>query len=300
VVNNRVIPREEWGSRYAPSGYKRKIGALDKWLHHSVTVAPDVVPPYTDDYAAVRAIEAITEGRFKIGMAYTFLITPAGLVFEGHPIDQVGAHTGGRNTGSAGICLVGNYEKDDPTDAQMRALDWLLHHGKSQGWWQRANLQGGHRDTKATACPGRNAYMLIDDVNDGKFHDSADFVSNPITPSKPEPKGLKEDGFWGGATTRRAQQVLGTTVDGIVSSQPHPWKGANPGLTTGWEWTLDPEGSELIGAIQEILGVTKDYMIGPETITAFQKRMGTTADGELWRESPAIKELQRRLNKGKI
>jgi hypothetical protein len=295
-----VIPRAEWGARYAPSGYKRKIGALDKWLHHSVTVAPDVVPPYDDDYASVRAIESITEQRFGIGMAYTFLITPAGLIFEGHPVDQVGAHTGGYNTGSAGICLVGNYEKDDPTDAMMQSLDWLLHHGKDKGWWQRANLQGGHRDTKATACPGRNAYMLIDDVNDGKFHDGAEFVNNPIAPPKPESKGLKIDGLWAGLTTRRMQQVLGTTRDGVVSSQPLSWKADNPGLTGGWEWVFDPDGSEVVGALQEILDVKKDYMIGPKTISALQERMGTTVDGELWRKSPAIKELQRRLNKGRV
>ncbi len=62
----------------------------------------------------------------------------------------------------------------------------------------------------------------------------------------------------------------------------------------------EPEGSEVIGALQEVLGVKKDYMIGPKSISALQERMGTTVDGELWRESPAIKELQRRLNKGKI
>lgn len=299
-MTRRVIPRKEWGARYAPSGYMRKIGALDKWLHHSVTVAPDVVPPYTDDYAAIRAIESITEQRFGIGMAYTFLITPAGLIFEGHPVDQVGAHTGGFNTGSAGICLVGNYEDDDPTDAMMESLDWLLHHGKDKDWWQRANLQGGHRDTKATACPGRNAYALIDDINAGKFHDGAELISNPIQPSKPERKGLKIDGLWGEDTTRRMQEVLETTEDGTVSSQPDAWKDENPGLTTGWEWVEDPEGSEVIGALQIILGVKKDYMFGPKSISALQKRMGTTVDGELWRESPAIEELQRRLNKGKI
>jgi hypothetical protein len=110
----------------------------------------------------------------------------------------------------------------------------------------------------------------------------------------------KVDGFWGTDTTFLLQKVLGTPRDGIVSSQPVVWRSSNPGLTSGWDWDADPNGSRVISALQEVLGVKRDGMFGPDSIRAFQRRMGTTVDGELWRESPAIEELQRRLNKGKI
>lgn len=161
----QIITREAWGAKYAPGPYTRELGHLEQWLHHTVTVAPDVKPPFGDDYAAVRAVEAITEGRFGWGMAYTFLITPAGLIFEGHPIDRVGAHTQDHNTIGAGIAWVGNYDAHEPPAAMVSATAELLRHGKAEGWWSDVKLDGGHRDTKPTACPGKHAYALIDDIN---------------------------------------------------------------------------------------------------------------------------------------
>ena len=167
---HRIIPRKEWGARYQGGFYDRPVGNLRRYLHHSVTLAPDLVSPFTDDYAAVRELESIGQSRFKGGISYTFVISPAGLIFEGHGIGRIGSHTAGYNTVAAGICLIGNYEKDKPTTQQLAALDWLLHEGVRRRWWTSPTLTGGHRDTKSTACPGRNAYALIPAVNAGKYH----------------------------------------------------------------------------------------------------------------------------------
>src|SRR3546814_18712846 len=86
-----IITRPEWGARYANGFGLRTIGDLDVYLHHSVTIAPDLLPPFTDDYAAVRTLEAIGQSRFGRGISYHFPVTPAGLVFEGLGIDRIGA-----------------------------------------------------------------------------------------------------------------------------------------------------------------------------------------------------------------
>ena len=121
-----------------------------------------------------------------------------------------------------------------------------------------------------------------------------------VQPSKPAQTGLAVDGYWGAATTRALQKVLGTPVDGVVSSQSSAWKASNPGLTGGWEWVSAPKGSQVIAALQKKLGVTDDGLIGPNTIKALQKRMGTTQDGVLSKESTCITALQKRLQKGTI
>lgn len=120
--------------------------------------------------------------------------------------------------------------------------------------------------------------------------------------AKTNSKNLKADGYWGKATTRRLQQVMGTVADGEVWGQNSQWKASNPGLTSGWKWvpTARVKSSPVIAALQRKLGVAADGLIGPATIRALQRRVGGHADGVLWKKSPAIKQLQRRLNKGKI
>lgn len=160
-----IISRTRWGARH-PNGFRdRRLPATQAWLHHSVTIAPDVVPPFDDDYAAIRAIEAVGQQRFGGGISYTRLITPAGLIFEGHGIGREGSHTAGRNSIAVGYCLVGNYDTARPTDAQLRAVAWCLQHDHARGWLDAPQLDGGHRDLKATACPGRHAYAAIGRIN---------------------------------------------------------------------------------------------------------------------------------------
>lgn len=312
---HRIIPRSEWGAKYGFGPYTRPLGDLEKWLHHSVTVAPDTVPPYSDDYAAIRAIEAIGRQRFgSYGFPYTFAFTPAGLIFEGHPIDRVGAHTQGHNTKGAGFVLVGNYENMRPTTAQREAIAWTLRHGVERGWWKGTSLNGGHRDTKATACPGRYAYAEISEINRLAAAGGVELVDRTV-PASPSAIRLDVDGKWGSDTTTGLQVVFDLQYkDGIISRQPAVWEDDNPGLTTGWEWLESgyDQGSPTILALQEFFKAKGCYtgkldgLIGPKTITALQQYLASVgaydgdADGEIWKPSTTVKALQRRLNTGQL
>ena len=151
----------------------------------------------------------------------------------------------------------------------------------------------GHRDYMQTDCPGR-WYAILGQLGDGAAPAPAPAIA--VSPAaSPEP-----DGYWGADTTRALQRVLGTPVDGIVSSQSSAWRSQNPGLTSGWEWVSDPVGSQLIQALQRKLGVEADGLIGPGTIRALQQRMGTPQDGCLSDQSQCITVLQQRLQKGTI
>lgn len=308
----RFIQRPEWGARFEDGFGSRPVGNLDLYVHHSVTIAPNLLPPFTDDYAAVRELERIGENRFGRGISYHFPITPVGLVFEGLSIDRIGAAIANHNTPTANIVLVGNYDRDRPPRPMLEAIDWVMHEGAERGWWRQARIKGGHRDAPgaSTACPGRFAYDLIDNLNRGEYHRTGPIeVDNPLTPpSKPTvPSTLKEDGFWGSSTTRKGQKVLGTTVDGIVSSQARVWSSYNPGLTTGWQWVADPDGSEFIAAHQEVLKRRGHYkgkndgLAGPKYFRGLQMDLGMdVVDGSISERSPAVKALQRRLNQNRI
>jgi peptidoglycan hydrolase-like protein with peptidoglycan-binding domain len=166
-----IITRDQWGARF-PAGFgPRPARGLRAYEHHSVTIAPDLVAPFDDDYAAIRRIEEIGQERFGHGFSYQHAITPVGLVFEGCGIGRVGSAIAGYNTPSWNIVLVGNYQHKAPPKAMLQALTWLLHHGADQGWIDAPRLTGGHRDAPgaATACPGAKAHALIDDVNAGRY-----------------------------------------------------------------------------------------------------------------------------------
>ncbi|MBQ8662355.1 MAG: hypothetical protein IJ471_00700 [Eubacterium sp.] len=92
---------------------------------------------------------------------------------------------------------------------------------------------------------------------------------------------LKVDGEWGKDTTTKSQQVLDTTVDGIVSNQPVSCQKYVPNaLESSWEFerTNYKNGSELIRAIQALCGLTGrdvDGHCGKNTVTAMQKFLNT-------------------------
>ena len=109
---------------------------------------------------------------------------------------------------------------------------------------------------------------------------------------------LAVDGKWGTATTKRAQQVFKTTVDGMVTDQYACYKAQNPGLIS-FEWLNNPSsyGSELIRAIQKKVGANVDGHIGPNTIKKMQAWLGTVQDGCVSNPSDVVRALQKWLNK---
>ena len=109
---------------------------------------------------------------------------------------------------------------------------------------------------------------------------------------------ITEDGLWGPATTRLAQQVFGTPIDGVVSQQLSWWRDENPGLLDStFEW-LDymAGGSLLIAAIQRKVGANPDGYIGEETIRKMQAWLGTYQDGTVSNPSAMVKAFQHWLN----
>ena len=130
------------------------------------------------------------------------------------------------------------------------------------------------------------------------------FIYNPAPCCENAGNGaekLIEDGKWGTTTTKRLQQIFGTYVDGKISNQWKMYKTSNPGLMSGWDWLNRPngKGSQLIKAMQKWAGMPAsecDGEIGPATIKAFQKKLGTTVDGYVSNPSQMVKALQKWAN----
>lgn len=90
---------------------------------------------------------------------------------------------------------------------------------------------------------------------------------------KPTGKVIEEDGWWGKNTSYWLQKMLGTTPDGIISSQPMVNKQyCVNASTTSWEFTRShARGSDCILALQKLVGAEEDRFCGKETITKLQQ-----------------------------
>ena len=136
-------------------------------------------------------------------------------------------------------------------------------------------------------------------INDGENSvDPLPYLEGTKTFEKESDK-IEEDGIWGMATTKKAQKVFGTPIDGKVSNQYAKYKKDNPGLSNKtFEWKDKPNknGSLLIGAIQKLVGSKEDKFIGPDTIGNMQKFFGTPIDKKVSKPSLMVKVFQKWLN----
>lgn len=217
------------------------------------------------------------------GIGYHFYVRTTGEIYRGRPENTVGAHAVGANYNSIGICFEGNFSKEKMGEKQIKAGQELIAYLKEKYGISKVV---GHRDIDNSECPGKDFPM-------DKFTNV-----KPSKPSKPNKHKIDIDGKWGPATTRKAQEVFGTTVDGIVTDQYACYKSSNPGLIS-FEWLNNPSnyGSELIRAIQKKVGANVDGHIGPETIKKMQKWLGTIQDGCVSNPSDMVRAFQRWLNK---
>lgn len=153
-----------------------------------------------------------------------------------------------------------------------------------------------HSMYSATACPGNYLRSKMDYIAE-KVNEKLNNATD-ISDKKEEKKHIiDEDGKWGTDTTKKAQEVFKTTVDGMVTDQRKEYKAKNPGLVS-FEWKSNPTGySELIKAIQKKVGANVDGWIGTETIKKMQKYFGTIQDGCVSNPSDVVRAFQKWLNK---
>ena len=96
------------------------------------------------------------------GVGYHYVIHADGSIYEGRPLDRMGAHIRGRNATTIGICVMGNFEEHHPTEEQMIATGKLVVYLINKFAEQGQNLSVvRHRDLAATLCPGKNFRYII-------------------------------------------------------------------------------------------------------------------------------------------
>lgn len=127
---NTAIPPEIWRDGLEAPSYTPDVTEVEHVvIHHSATTN-DI----NDPYAAVRSIyiyHTQVNGWSDIG--YNYLVAPDGTVFQGRddmgladPDNIIGAHMCGVNSNTMGICVIGNFTEQMPTENALDALAELV------------------------------------------------------------------------------------------------------------------------------------------------------------------------------
>ncbi|QNL22735.1 N-acetylmuramoyl-L-alanine amidase [Hyphobacterium sp. CCMP332] len=164
-------------------------------IHHSA--GSNTATDYTEVVRNIYLYHTGVNGWDDIG--YNYLIAQDGTLFHGrdgqnlYSDDNVrGAHFCGKNTGTMGVCLLGDYTTVVPTLAALSTLEDLLLWKLNKESLQPADsarhpLPGGaylgrvvgHQDGCATACPGTFLYADIPGIIDSLENR----IDNCLTPS---------------------------------------------------------------------------------------------------------------------
>ena len=148
-----VMGRDRWRARYGADAPQHT--PMKMTVHHSAG------SPSHTDANVLGQIQGWENDHMKRGfgrMGYHWVINGLGSVVEGTGTELVGSHTLANNRGNVGICLAGNFDKQEPTDKMLASLVGLMSYvGARYDMDTRSpDFVRGHEHYVRKACPGNH------------------------------------------------------------------------------------------------------------------------------------------------
>ncbi len=192
-----IVTRAQWGAAPARCAWDAAPALKGGVVHHTVntndyTSTAQVMQLIRNDQAFHQA--SAPDGNGWCDLGYNFLVDKWGNVYEGAAgsLEKalIGAHTGGFNTGTVGVAMVGTYTSTAPPEAQLDGVAKIIAYRLARYGVDPAGTATftaasrtaggrfaagqsvvlpkifGHRDTHQTECPGGLAYGRLAHVQD--------------------------------------------------------------------------------------------------------------------------------------
>lgn len=219
AASPQIYSRADWGAPAqicTPDVARTVVGAV---LHHTAG---------SDSYSTVaEAMQQIrNDAQFHISsrgwcdIGYNFIVDKWGNIYEGraNSLDQpvIGVHTGGFNTGTVGVAMLGTYDAAPSAATQAavaRIVGWrlgaygvdpqgsMIYHTGAGENSRYANEDValprvfGHRDTAFTACPGQGGWNALPSIR-AMARDASASNSRSIGAQPVESPGTFRGGFF--------------------------------------------------------------------------------------------------------
>ena len=195
IENRKLYPKE-----FVPARTVRKKGdETYRWaleyskevkllvVHHTAIENTGDDRDSEERMRALYEMHANSRGWGDIG--YHYVVADDGSIFEGKAGGDyvVGGHVYCGNVGTLGIALMGNFDVEKPTQAQMRSLQWLLitlakrYHINPDGvtafHGKEMPTIVGHKNLLSTDCPG---YYVAETLHQIRINVARNDFSTPI------------------------------------------------------------------------------------------------------------------------
>lgn len=219
-----IISRAAWGANplITPAS-PIALPTPELWLHHSAGEQFGA--------AGMRMLQSFTLHRqdaHYVDLEYTFVVDHQSCqIFESRGPGRNTAATGGHNDVSHAICVMGNFQNDDPSDHLLDTLAELVVYGYRQGWWKYPRFTGGHRDASgnSTACPGDHLEAKLGEINARAAH-----LLEPHPPQPTPPEGTVQ--FAAKTNQDGRMELFALNGDGHLT---HCWRNKTGGDWVPWQ-----------------------------------------------------------------
>jgi len=159
-----VIPRTDWTkARPNLAQIQPMKGVARITVHHTARdLETDAWRRTAGELENIRIFHSgqRASDRHWADIAYHFVVDRAGRVWQARPLAYQGAHVKGHNEHNLGIVVLGNFEIQSPTAAQLVSLSGLI--GFTRGLYKVPLAEVfTHGELGQTNCPGKHlqAYM---------------------------------------------------------------------------------------------------------------------------------------------
>jgi hypothetical protein len=170
-----MIDQQVWREGLPEPDYQRIVHKVKNIIiHHSAT--SNDLTDYTNVIRNIYLSHTQVNGWSDIG--YNYVIAQDGTIYKGRDPDiyeqdnVMGAHFCSSNTGTMGICILGNYMDIFPTleslDALINLITWKAAKDSLNPFGTSAHplnpdlhIIAGHRDGCSTLCPGDSLYEKL-------------------------------------------------------------------------------------------------------------------------------------------
>jgi hypothetical protein len=141
-----------------PEGWRVYEGNLED-IYQTIVIHHSAFYEETD-LQTVRTVqqEHLTE-RGWADIGYHFCVGKTGIIYEGRDWNVRGTNVEGYNTGTLGICLLGNFMREEPTEVQLQSTLAMIN-------WSAERLTMSHiaahrQFNPQTECPGDYLYIYM-------------------------------------------------------------------------------------------------------------------------------------------